>query len=66
MCPGSLLVCVANASWGTGYQSLAMRKEQRENAWRKPGWDEVVAYTVPLIEEYHTRILYPNGLSPTQ
>ncbi|XP_018016083.1 protein NipSnap isoform X2 [Hyalella azteca] len=47
------------------YGSLQLRKEQRENAWRKPGWDEVVAYTVPLIEEYHSKILYPNFFSPT-
>ncbi|MPD06366.1 Protein NipSnap [Portunus trituberculatus] len=49
-----------------GYRSLADRKENRESAWRKPGWDEVVAYTVPLIEEYYSRILTPNTFSPTQ
>ncbi|KAL7635007.1 UNVERIFIED_CONTAM: hypothetical protein RMT77_013992 [Armadillidium vulgare] len=48
------------------YGSLAKRKEAREGAWRKPGWDEVVAYTVPLIQEYQSRILYPNTFSPTQ
>ncbi|XP_068208941.1 protein NipSnap isoform X1 [Palaemon carinicauda] len=48
------------------YKSLADRKENRESAWRKPGWDEVVAYTVPLISEYHCRILLPNSFSPTK
>jgi len=50
----------------SGYGGLEKRKEDRENAWRKPGWDQVVAYTVPLIEEYHSRIAYPNYFSPTQ
>ncbi|XP_066987661.1 protein NipSnap [Macrobrachium rosenbergii] len=48
------------------YKSMADRKENRESAWRKPGWDEVVAYTVPLIEEYYSRILLPNSFSPTK
>lgn len=30
------------------------------------GWDECVAYTVPLIREMHTRILKPTKFSPTQ
>ena len=49
-----------------GYGSLAARKAAREDAWRHPGWDEVVAYTVPLIDEMHARILYPNDISPAQ
>ncbi|XP_042862335.1 protein NipSnap-like isoform X2 [Penaeus japonicus] len=48
------------------YSSLEGRKEARENAWRHPGWDEVVAYTVPLIQEMHARILVPNTFSPAQ
>ena len=28
-----------------GYESLQDRKEIREAAWRRPGWDECVAYT---------------------
>lgn len=28
-----------------GYKDLLSRKEIREAAWRKPGWDECVAYT---------------------
>lgn len=49
-----------------GYKSLQDRKESRESAWRAPGWDECVAYTVPLIREMHTRILRPTDFSPTQ
>lgn len=48
------------------YKSFQDRKESREAAWRAPGWDECVAYTVPLIREMHTRILRPTDFSPTQ
>lgn len=49
-----------------GYESLQHRKESREAAWRSPGWDECVAYTVPLIKDMHCRILSPTEFSPTQ
>jgi len=49
-----------------GYKSLQERKETREAAWRSPGWDECVAYTVPLIREMHCRVLAPTEFSPTQ
>jgi len=48
------------------YKDLQTRKETREAAWRKPGWDECVAYTVPLIREMDSRILLPNKFSPTK
>ncbi|XP_018329123.1 protein NipSnap [Agrilus planipennis] len=48
------------------YKDLNSRKETRESAWRSPGWDECVAYTVPLIKEMHCRILIPSSFSPTQ
>lgn len=48
------------------YKDLQARKETREAAWRSPGWDECVAYTVPLIREMHSRILTPTSFSPTQ
>ncbi|KAJ9580301.1 hypothetical protein L9F63_004041, partial [Diploptera punctata] len=48
------------------YKDLQARKETREAAWRSPGWDECVAYTVPLIREMHSRILQPTSFSPTQ
>ncbi|KAL1453593.1 hypothetical protein WDU94_009923 [Cyamophila willieti] len=48
------------------YKDLSTRKETRESAWRSPGWDECVAYTVPLIREMQTRLLLPTSFSPTQ
>ncbi|XP_018568372.1 protein NipSnap [Anoplophora glabripennis] len=48
------------------YHNLTARKETRESAWRSPGWDECVAYTVPLIREMHCRIMVPTEFSPTQ
>lgn len=48
------------------YKDLQSRKETRESAWRSPGWDECVAYTVPLIREMHSRILNPTSFSPTK
>lgn len=48
------------------YENLNKRKETRESAWRSPGWDECVAYTVPLIREMHCRVMVPTDFSPTQ
>ncbi|XP_017877119.1 protein NipSnap [Ceratina calcarata] len=48
------------------YKNLQARMETRERAWRSPGWDECVAYTVPLIRETHSRILSPTSFSPTK
>ncbi|XP_015592759.1 protein NipSnap [Cephus cinctus] len=48
------------------YKDLQSRKETRESAWRSPGWDECVAYTVPLIREMHSRVLNPTSFSPTK
>jgi len=48
------------------YKDLMDRKRERESAWTHPGWDEVVHYTVPLINNMHTRILYPASFSPAQ
>ncbi|XP_052800101.1 protein NipSnap-like [Mya arenaria] len=48
------------------YEDLQMRKETRESAWQKPGWDEVVQYTVPLIRHMQSRILIPTPFSPLQ
>lgn len=50
----------------SGYKSLQDRKESREASWRSPGWDECVAYTVPLIKDMHCRILVPTDFSATQ
>lgn len=48
------------------YEDLQTRKETREAAWRRPGWDECVAYTVPLIRHMESRILIPTPFSPLQ
>lgn len=48
------------------YKDLQTRRETREAAWRNPGWDQCVAYTVPLIREVQSRILTPTSFSPTQ
>ncbi|KAL6257182.1 hypothetical protein P5V15_012112 [Pogonomyrmex californicus] len=48
------------------YKNLKSRQETRESAWRQPGWDEYVAYTVPLIRKMHSRILSPTSFSPTK
>lgn len=48
------------------YQSLQHRKQVRESSWQKPGWDECVAYTVPLIQNFQSRIITPNRFSTTQ
>ncbi|XP_061197146.1 protein NipSnap-like isoform X2 [Saccostrea echinata] len=49
-----------------GYKDLQTRKETRAMAWSKPGWDECVAYTVPLIRHMESRILIPTPFSPVQ
>lgn len=46
------------------YEDLQARKDVREDSWTKPGWDEIVAYTVPLIRELKTRWMSANSFSP--
>lgn len=46
------------------YEDLQVRKDVRENAWRRPGWDECVAITVPNIVYLHSRWMAPNKFSP--
>lgn len=48
----------------SGYTDLQDRKDTRQDHWRKPGWDECVAYTVPLIQEMHSRWMLPTSFSP--
>jgi len=48
------------------YKDLQTRKETREAAWSRPGWDNVVSYTVPLIRHMKSRILIPTPFSPLQ
>lgn len=49
-----------------GYKDLQTRQETRDAAWSKPGWDECVSYTVPLIRHMQSRILIPTPFSPLQ
>jgi len=46
------------------YKDLQSRKETREAAWRHPGWDENVTYTVPLVRHMTSRVLIPTPFSP--
>uniref|UniRef100_A0A7M4FVW2 Nipsnap homolog 2 n=2 Tax=Crocodylus porosus TaxID=8502 RepID=A0A7M4FVW2_CROPO len=48
------------------YKDLLTREEIRNAAWHKPGWDELVYYTVPLIQEMESRIMIPLKISPLQ
>jgi hypothetical protein len=48
------------------FKSLQDRKEVREAAWSKPGWDECVVRTVPLIKQMTSRVLNPLPFSPLQ
>jgi len=46
------------------FESLQDRKEVREAAWSRPGWDECVAKTVPLMRHMMSRVLIPLPFSP--
>ncbi|MGH0182647.1 UNVERIFIED_CONTAM: hypothetical protein FKN15_010235 [Acipenser sinensis] len=48
------------------YKDLQSRAETRNSAWLKPGWDENVYYTVPLIRSMESRIMIPLKNSPLQ
>ncbi|KAI8505224.1 Nipsnap [Branchiostoma belcheri] len=48
------------------YKDLQARKATRESAWRKPGWDQCVSYTVPLIRKMESRVMHPAPFSPLQ
>ncbi|NXK86301.1 NIPS2 protein, partial [Formicarius rufipectus] len=48
------------------YKDLQTREDIRNAAWHKPGWDELVYYTVPLIQEMESRIMIPLKISPLQ
>ena len=40
------------------YESLQSRKEVREAAWMRPGWDECVSYTGEKILSLITTVSY--------
>ncbi|MCJ8740529.1 hypothetical protein PDJAM_G00060040 [Pangasius djambal] len=46
------------------YKDLQSREETRNAAWQHEGWDEVVYYTVPLIQHMESRIMIPLKTSP--
>lgn len=46
------------------YDDLQSRKEIRESAWKQPGWDDIVRYTVPLMQKMTSRIMIPTPFSP--
>lgn len=48
------------------YESLQHRKMTRGKAWYSEGWDNVVYYTVPLIQEMKSQIMIPLPHSPLQ
>jgi len=48
------------------FENLQDRKKVREAAWSKPGWDECVVRTVPLIKKMSSRVLIPMSFSPLQ
>uniref|UniRef100_A0AC35TS65 NIPSNAP domain-containing protein n=1 Tax=Rhabditophanes sp. KR3021 TaxID=114890 RepID=A0AC35TS65_9BILA len=45
------------------YKGMTERNEIRKKTWSKPGWDQTVAYTVPLLKEMKSQILIPTALS---
>ncbi|OWK10884.1 GBAS, partial [Cervus elaphus hippelaphus] len=48
------------------YKDLQTREDIRNAAWHKHGWEELVYYTVPLIQEMESRIMIPQKTSPLQ
>uniref|UniRef100_A0AAV2J2B0 NIPSNAP domain-containing protein n=1 Tax=Knipowitschia caucasica TaxID=637954 RepID=A0AAV2J2B0_KNICA len=48
------------------YKDLQSRDITRNAAWQQEGWDEVVYYTVPLIQHMDSRIMIPTKASPLQ
>uniref|UniRef100_A0A7N6F6V0 NIPSNAP domain-containing protein n=1 Tax=Anabas testudineus TaxID=64144 RepID=A0A7N6F6V0_ANATE len=48
------------------YKDLLSREDTRNAAWQRDGWDEVVYYTVPLIQHMESRIMIPMKTSPMQ
>ncbi|XP_037670199.1 protein NipSnap homolog 2 [Choloepus didactylus] len=48
------------------YKDLQTREDIRNAAWHKHGWEELVYYTVPLIQEMESRIMIPMKTSPLQ
>lgn len=46
------------------FKDMKTRREMRESAWQKPGWNETVTYTVQLIRHMESKIMVPTKFSP--
>jgi len=46
------------------YKDMKTRREMRESAWQRPGWNETVTYTVQLIRHMDSKIMVPTSFSP--
>uniref|UniRef100_A0A0K0FFD3 Protein NipSnap (inferred by orthology to a D. melanogaster protein) n=1 Tax=Strongyloides venezuelensis TaxID=75913 RepID=A0A0K0FFD3_STRVS len=45
------------------YKGMSGRNDIRKKTWSKPGWDQTVSYTVPLLKEMKSQIMVPTELS---
>uniref|UniRef100_A0AC11BWT4 Uncharacterized protein n=1 Tax=Ovis aries TaxID=9940 RepID=A0AC11BWT4_SHEEP len=48
------------------YKDLQTREDIRNAAWHKHDWEELVYYTVPLIQKMESRIMIPQKTLPLQ
>lgn len=48
------------------YDDLVSRQQIRHNLWNRPGWDDCVANTVPLIRRMESRVMIPLPFGPLQ
>ncbi|GAA6091884.1 protein NipSnap homolog 2 [Tachysurus ichikawai] len=46
------------------YKDLQSREDTRNAVWQHEGWNEVVYYTVPLIQHMESRVMFPMKASP--
>jgi len=46
------------------YKDMKTRREMRENAWQRPGWNDTVTATVQLIRYMDSKIMVPTSFSP--
>merc|ERR1712168_838197 len=46
------------------YKDMKTRREMRESAWQRPGWNDTVTSTVQLIRHMDSKIMVPTSFSP--
>jgi len=46
------------------YTDMKTRREMRESAWQRPGWNDTVTSTVQLIRHMDSKIMVPTSFSP--